>query len=429
MQNRFDAIEMMREAGPVENIRVVDVTRAAAVAVKPWIGRGDKEAADRAAVEAMRRMLNEEIPIRGVVVIGEGERDKAPMLYIGEEVGMFRRLTFRELVERQILPEVPKGEDPHRPLPREDLVELGVLKTLRTRRIPEERWMTDDELRELGIPVVDVATDPLEGTTPTAYNIEGATTVMAMAERGTTLHAPDIYMEKLVVGPSAAGRVDLRAPVAETLEVLRDALKRDSVRDLNVVVMKRGRSNALVREIREAGATVKLIEDCDMMRGIATAIRGSQVHALMGIGAAPEGVLTAIAVKALGGEIQARLVSRNVNHKDIAAADNAATDHSNAFAFSEEEIRRMKEMKVPDLDAVIRGERIFTTEDLCAARDFVFGATGVTSSELLSGVVVFQGGGALTDSIKIGGSGIVHFIRSIYIRDKRKTPVRLHGGR
>lgn len=427
MNKTFDPVEMMQETGPIENLRVVDVTRAAAVAVKPWIGRGDKKAADQAAVSAMRKMLNEEIPIRGTVVIGEGERDKAPMLYIGEEVGLFRRLTPYELVERELLEKVPDGAEPHKHLAREDLLDLGVFKDLKKKKIPEERWMTDEELTELGIPCVDIATDPLEGTTPAAYNLEGATTVMSMAQRGTTLHAPDIYMEKLVVGSNAAGHVDITAPVAKTIETLRDTLRRDSVHDINVVVMNRGRNKALISEIRRVGATVKLIEDCDMMRGIAAAIRGSQIHALMGIGAAPEGVLTAIAVKALGGEIQARLVSRSVNHKDAQAKDEAAVDYSNAFRFSEEEIRRMDRMKVSDLDAVRTGQKIFRTDDLCSAKDFVFGATGVTSGETLQGVVVFQGGGALTDSIKIGGSGIVHIIRSIYIKDKKRTPVRMIG--
>lgn len=423
----FLPFQMMHEAGPIENVRVVDVTRAAAVAVKPWVGRGLKNEADQAAVAAMRRMLNREIPVRGTVVIGEGERDKAPMLYIGEEVGIYRRLTPYELTKLELLDSVPEGMDPFLKLSREDLLDLGVFRDVRKRKIPEERWMTDEELRELGIPVVDIATDPLEGTTPAAYNLEGATTVMAMAERGTVLHAPDIYMEKLVVGPSAAGQVDLRAPVKENLEVIRRSLRRDSVHDLNIVVMNRGRNKALIDEIRSCGATVKLIEDCDMMRGIAAAIRGSQIHALFGIGAAPEGVLTAIAIKALGGEIQARLVSRNVNHRDIAAKDDAAEDTTNAFAFSQEEIARMKRMKVPEIEKVLEGEKIFHTEDLCSSKDFVFGATGVTTGDLLKGVIVFQAGGAITDSLKIGGSGIFHTIKTIYIKDKKRNPVRMPG--
>lgn len=423
----FEPVEMMQSTGPIENVRVVDVTRAAAVAVRPWVGRGDKDSADKAAVAAMREMLNDEIHIRGTVVIGEGERDKAPMLYIGEEVGLYRRLTPKELVEMDLIEKIPDGVDSYERLTRENLVELGVFKDLRKKKIQEERWMSDSELKELGFPVVDIATDPLEGTTPSAYNLEGATTVMSMAERGTTLHAPDIYMEKLVVGSNAAGKVDIRNPVAKNLEILRECLRRDSVQDINICVMNRGRNKALTEEIRKCGATVKLIEDCDMMRGIATAIRGSQIHALMGIGAAPEGVLTAMAVKALGGEIQSRLVSRAVNHRDVKAKDEAAVDYSNAFAFSDKEIQRMEKMQVPDVAQVLKGEKIFRTEDLCSSRDYVFAATGVTTSELLAGVVVFQGGGALTETLKIGGSGIIHFIRSIYIKDKKRTPVRMFG--
>lgn len=423
----FIPIEMMRDTGPIENTRVIDVTRAAAVAVKPWVGRGDKNAADEAAVQTMRRMLNNELSIRGTIVIGEGERDDAPMLFIGEEVGMYRRLTPAELVESDLLDKVPDGVPGHMSLSREDLLEIGVFKRLRTKRIPEERWMTDEELSELGIPLVDIATDPIEGTNPAAYNLEGATTVMAVAEKGTLLHAPDLYMEKLVVGPSSAGRVDINAPVKKTIETLRATLGRESAHDINVVVMNRGRSRKLIEEIRASGATVKLIDDCDMIRGIASAVRGSQIHALMGIGAAPEGVLAAIAVKGLGGEIQARLVSKNVNHKNIAAKDGAADDATNAFKFDGEEVERMKRMKVPDLKGVISGKKVFTTHDLCSAKDYVFGVTGVTTGDLLQGVVVFQGGGALTHSMKIGGSGTVHMIKSIYIKDKQRTPVRMPG--
>ena len=423
----FVPIDMMKNTGLIENVRVIDITRAAAVAIKPWVGRGEKNLADDAAVQTMRGMLNYEIPIRGTIVIGEGERDEAPMLYIGEEVGKYRRLTPKELVNEDILEKIPDGMHPFQFLTREDLVELSVLKELRKRRVNDERWMSDEELMELGIPVVDIATDPIEGTTPVAYNLEGATTVMAMAERGSLLHAPDLYMEKLVVGPSSAGRVDINAPVRETLEVLRSTLKRDSIRDINVCVMNRGRSTKLIEEIRAAGATVKLVEDCDMIRGIASAVRGSQIHALIGIGAAPEGVLNAIAVKALGGEIQARLISKNVNHRNIEQKDDAAIDASNAFKFDDDEVARMKRMQVPDLDGVLSGTKVFKTNDLCSANDYVFSATGVTTGDLLKGVVVFQGGGALTDTIKIGGSGTVHMVRTIYIKDKSRTPVRMQA--
>lgn len=424
--------EMMLEAGPIENVRVVDVTRAAAVAVRPWVGRGDKESADSAAVVTMRRILNDDIRIRGTVVIGEGERDEAPMLYIDEEVGVYRRLTIGELIERGVIDSAPAGMTRFDKLTREMIVEMKVLNTLRRQKVPEERWMSDDELRELDVPVVDIATDPLEGTTPAAYNNEGAVTVMALAERGTILHAPDMYMEKLVVGSHAAGLVSIHDSIRVRIEKLQHALKRGSAHNINIAVMNRGRSRKLIEEIRNVGATVKLIEDGDMMRGIASAIRGSQIHALMGIGAAPEGVLTAIAISALGGEMQARLVSRNVNHSNVSndgeiighKGDDAAIDNRNAYKFSKEERDRMRAMKIADVERVLRGEKVFTDKELCSSHDAVFAATGVTSGDVLKGVRVFPGG-AVTDSIKIGSSGIVHTMRSIYIKDKKKTPLRM----
>lgn len=423
--------EMMLEAGPVENVRVVDVTRAAAVAVSPWVGRDDKESADSAAVVTMRRILNNDIQVRGTVVIGEGERDEAPMLYIGEEVGVFRRLTIAELISRSIIDSPPAGMSPLDKLDREMIIDMKALHPLRKQRVPEERWMTDEELRELGIPVIDIATDPLEGTTPAAYNNEGAVTVMALAERHTILHAPDIYMEKLVVGPSAAGKISIHDTIQTRIDKLQQAMRRTSPHHINIAVMARGRSKKLIEEIRRVGATVKLMEDGDMMRGIASAIRGSQIHALMGIGAAPEGVLTAIAITALGGEMQARLVSRNVNHTNVSEdgelfgkGNEQAIDNRNAFRFSREERGRMRAMGIADVELVLQGKKVFTDRDLCTSNDSVFAATGVTRGDVLKGVRVFPGG-AVTESIKIGSSGIVHMMKSIYIKDKKKTPLRM----
>lgn len=354
------------------------------------------------------------------------------MLYIGEEVGKFRRLTVQELIDRGVIDKTLDNLPLYEKLSREMLVDLKALNTLRKQKIPEERWMTDEELRELGICVVDIATDPLEGTNPAAYNNAGAVTVMAMAERGTVLHAPDMYMEKLCVGSTAAGLLSIDDSIETRIRKLQKALGRTSPHDINIAVMNRGRSKRLIELIRAVGATVKLIDDGDMMRGIASAIRGSQIHALMGIGAAPEGVLTAIAIRALGGEIQARLVSRNVNHSNVDAdgrivggkGDEVAVDNRQAFNFSPEERSRMRSMKIPDVEEVIAGRKVFTATDLCAAHDAVFCATGVTTGEVLKGVRVFPGG-AVTDSIKIGFSGIVHTLRSIYIRDKKRTPVRM----
>lgn len=224
-------------------LEVVRVTEQAALAASRLAGKGDKEAVDEAGTQAMRRVLNE-LPIKGTVVIGEGEMDEAPMLYIGEVLGQ-------------------------------------------------------------GGVEVDIAVDPVEGTTTAAKGLPNAVTVIAISEKGGLFHAPDMYMEKLIVPPPAAGLVDLSWPVSANLKALALALQR-SVEDLVVVVLDRPRHERLIREIREAGARVKLISDGDVIAALAAAIRGTGVHAVMGIGGAPEGVLAAAALKCLGGEIQAR---------------------------------------------------------------------------------------------------------------------------
>src|SRR5919109_2424120 len=224
-----------RDTDRTASLDFVRVTEAAAIAAHHWMGHGDNNAADKAAVEAMRRAMDD-IAFNGTIVIGEGERDEAPMLYIGEKVG--------------------RGEGPD----------------------------------------VDIAVDPLEGTNLVAKGRANAITVMAFSEPGGLLHAPDTYMDKLAVGAPARGKVDLDRPVAENLRIIADSLNRD-VNDLTIVILDRPRHEKLISEVRRAGARIKLIEDGDLMSALSVAIGGTGVHAVMGIGGAPEGVLAAAALR------------------------------------------------------------------------------------------------------------------------------------
>ncbi|HZG52071.1 MAG TPA: class II fructose-bisphosphatase, partial [Pyrinomonadaceae bacterium] len=235
------------------------VCEAAAIEAAKTMGQGDRKYSDHVAVEAMRTVMDT-VPMVGRIVIGEGERDEAPMLYIGEEVGQGARAA-RE-----------KGEAC------EDIY-----------------------------PEVDIAVDPLEGTNLCALGANNAIAVLAASERGGLLNAPDIYMDKIVVGPSSRGLVDINASVADNLAAIAKGLGRD-VDDLTVIVLDRTRHRQLIQEVRDAGARIRLISDGDLSAGISAAVAGTNIHALMGIGGAPEGVLTAAAMKCLNGEIQARLV-------------------------------------------------------------------------------------------------------------------------
>src|SRR5689334_2143768 len=230
------------------------VTEAAAIESAKTMGQGDRKHSDHVAVEAMREVMDS-VPMRGRIVIGEGERDEAPMLYIGEEVG---------------------GGN-----------------------------YSDDARSEF--PEVDIAVDPLEGTNLCALGANNAIAVLAAAERGGLLNAPDIYMDKIVVGPSSRGAVDIDAPVIDNLKNIARRLGRD-VDDLTVICLDRPRHRQLVQDVRAAGARIRLISDGDLSAGISAAVAGTNIHALMGIGGAPEGVITAAAMKCLNGEIQARLV-------------------------------------------------------------------------------------------------------------------------
>jgi fructose-1,6-bisphosphatase II len=311
---------------------IVRVTEAAAISAARHMGEGDTERADQAAVTAMREVLAS-LPIRGRIVIGEGERDEAPMLYIGEEVG---------------------GGD--------------------------------------GFDV-DVAVDPVEGTNLVAKGLPNAIALIAIAEHGGILHAPDIYMEKLIVPPQAAGKVDLRWPPERNLRVLADALGRQ-VNDLTVVILDRPRHADLIAAVRRAGARIKLISDGDVAPAISAAISGPGVHAVMGIGGAPEGVLAAAALRCLGGEIQARLWYRN----DV-------------------ERQRAREMGISDPD------RIFRTEDLVRGKTLVFAATGITDGDLFRGVRLFGGGVRTHSLVMTATAGRIRFVDSIHIEDLARVGV------
>ncbi len=337
-----DLMTQVRQGGNMEAelaLEFVRVVEEAAMAAARTMGRGDGKLSDQAAVEAMRRILDT-VPLAGTVVIGEGERDEAPMLYIGERVGLQKEYS----------------------------------ETL---------------------PGVDIAVDPLEGTNLCAQGVAGAITVLAASESGGLLHAPDCYMEKLVVEPAARGAVELDAPVKENLRAIARRLDRD-IQDLVVVVLDRPRHEKLISEIREAGARIRLIQDGDLSAGIAAAVMGTGVHAVMGIGGAPEGVLTAAALRCLNGEILARLVVKD-----------------------EHQAERLKSMGVKDL------RKIYTTDELAPGKEIIFAATGVTDGSLLRGVRFF-GEGARTQSLVMTNSTrSVRFIDSIYLSRSPDATVRL----
>ncbi|MCF6094065.1 class II fructose-bisphosphatase [Microaerobacter geothermalis] len=299
-------------------LELVRVTEAAALASARWMGKGKKNEADHAATSAMRAVFDT-VPMSGTVVIGEGEMDEAPMLYIGEKLG---------------------GG--------------GVL--------------------------VDVAVDPLEGTNIVAKGLWNALSVVAVADQGNLLHAPDMYMDKIAVGPEGVGVVDIDAPVKDNLYNLAKALNKD-VTDLTAVILDRPRHAKIIHEIREAGARIKLISDGDVAAAINTAFTDTGVDILFGIGGAPEGVLAAVALKCLGGEIQGRLLPQN-----------------------NEEYERCKKMGLADPKMVLR------MDDLVKGDDAIFSATGVTDGELLQGVR-FHGLEATTHSVVMRArTGTVRFI-------------------
>ena len=306
-------------------LELIRVTEAAALASGRWVGKGDKHAADEAATNAMRRTLDS-MAIDGTVVIGEGEMDEAPMLYIGEKVG------------------------------------------------------------DGSSPCVDIAVDPLEGTNICAKGSSGAITTIAMAPKGGFLNAPDMYMEKIVVGPDAYGVIDLDASPTENLQRVADA-KKCYVEDLTVVIIDRPRHDKMVAEIRKAGARIHLISDGDVAPAIAAAVAGSGVDMLMGIGGAPEGVLAAAALKCMGGDMQGRLVFMD--------------DH---------ERERAVMMGITDF------ERVYNAEDMARGNVF-FAATGVTTGDLLKGVRYFSGGAETHSVVMRSKSRTVRFVNSLHYFD------------
>lgn len=308
-------------------LELVRVTEAAALAAGRWMGRGDKEAVDHAAVEAMRLVLNT-IRMDGIVVIGEGEKDQAPMLYNGERLGT--------------------GEPPQ----------------------------------------VDIAVDPVEGTTLLAQGQPNALSVVALAERGTMFFpGPIVYMDKIAVGPEAKGAIDIEAPVAVNLRNVARARGKD-INDLTVVILDRDRHKKLIEEVRHAGARIRLLPHGDVAGGLMTAMESTGIDILLGIGGSPEAVLTACALKCIGGEIQAKLWPRN-----------------------EEERRKALDMGY-DLG------KIYATDDLCSGQNIFFSATGITDGELLKGVRYF-GGGARTETLVMRSkSGTVRRIEATHRWDK-----------
>ena len=294
----------------------LEVVERAAIACARTMGQGDRHGSDQVAVEAMRETLDK-VPIDGRVVIGEGERDEAPMLYIGERVG---------------LAHAASG---------------GIVGPLVE---------------------IDIAVDPLEGTNLCATGSSNAIAVLAAAERGGLLHAPDLYMEKIVVGPGSKHAVSLDASVADNLGAIAECLGR-RVQDLVVVVLDRSRHERLIAEIRETGARIQLIGDGDLSAGISAAVRGSGVHAVIGTGGAPEGVLVAAAMRCLNGEILARLV-----------------------VDTPEKEERCRAMGITDMN------RVYRSTDLASGTQLVFAATGVTDGTLMKGVRFF-GDGVRTSSL------------------------------
>jgi fructose-1,6-bisphosphatase II len=314
-----------------EFLRVVE---EAAVAAARTMGQGDRHHADDVAVEAMRTAMDS-LSMRGEVVIGEGERDEAPMLYIGEKVG---------------------------------------------RGLPSD-------------PAVSIAVDPLEGTNLCATGSPGAIAVLAASNKGGLLNAPDCYMEKIIVGPAAKGAVHLDAGVAKNLKAIAGCLRR-KVSDLVVIVLDRPRHEQLISDIRRSGARIRLISDGDLSAGISAAVRGTNVHAVMGTGGAPEGVLTAAALRCLNGGMEGRLVPAKPGAEERRKFE-----------------QRLKKMGISDPD------RIYTEHDLAPGEQIIFAASGVTDGTILRGVRFF-GHGHRTHSLVISRRDrIVRFVDTVHLSD------------
>jgi len=319
----------------LELLRVVEM---AAIESARTMGTGDRERADRLATEAMRRTMDT-IPMRSTIVIGEGERDEAPMLYIGEKVG------------------------------------------------------AEFEHGGTQVPEVDIAVDPLEGTNLCATGAPGAITVLAASEHGGLLHAPDCYMQKIVVGPACKGCVELDAPVDHNLRQIAKALER-KVEDLVVVVLDRPRHTQLIDDIRKAGARIRLITDGDLSAGITAAVRGTGVHAVMGSGGAPEGVITAAAIRCLNGYMQGRLIVKP------------------------EQVERVRKMGIKDVN------KTYTADELAPGKQIIFAATGVTEGPIMKAIRFFGDGVRTSSVVMTLNTGKVRFIESIHLSQKTDAQVR-----
>ncbi len=335
-------------------LEIIEVVEQAAIASARWMGKGEKNIADQVAVEAMRQRMNK-IHMRGRIVIGEGERDEAPMLYIGEEVGICTR------------PDAKNFCDP------EQLLEI------------------------------DIAVDPCEGTNLVAYGQNGSMAVLAISEKGGLFAAPDFYMKKLAAPPVAKNHVDIRKSATENLKILSDCMDR-AIEELVVVVMDRPRHKELIQEIRAAGARVRLISDGDVSAAICCAFSGTNIHALMGIGAAPEGVISAAAMRALGGHFQGQLIY------DPEVVKTGLIGES-----KESNLERLASMGITDPD------KVYSAEELASGETVLFAACGITPGPLMNGVRFFHGG-ARTESLVISSqSKTARFVDTIHMFEAPKT--------
>ncbi|MBD1213435.1 MAG: class II fructose-bisphosphatase [Dolichospermum sp.] len=339
-------------------LEIIEVVEQAAIASAKWMGKGEKNIADQVAVEAMRERMNK-IQMRGRIVIGEGERDDAPMLYIGEEVGICTR------------------ED-------------------------AKNFCNPDELME-----IDIAVDPCEGTNLVAYGQPGSMAVLAISEKGGLFAAPDFYMKKLAAPPAAKGKVDINKSATENLKILSECLGR-SIEELVVIVMKRERHNDLIKEIREAGARVQLISDGDVGAALSCGFAGTNVHALMGIGAAPEGVISAAAMRALGGHFQGQLIY------DPAIVKTGLIGES-----KEANLDRLTSMGITDPD------KVYDAHELASGETVLFAACGITSGNLMQGVRFFHGGSRTQSLVISTQSKTARFVDTIHMAEQPKV-IQLH---
>ena len=335
-------------------LEIIEVVEQAAIASSKWMGKGDKNQADHVAVEAMRAKFNT-IHMRGRIVIGEGERDEAPMLYIGEELGICTQ--------------------------------------------PDAKlYCNPDELVE-----IDIAVDPCEGTNLVAYGQNGSMAVLAISEKGGLFRAPDFYMKKLAAPAVAKNHVDINKTATENLKILSDCMNR-TIEELVVVVMDRPRHEELIQEIREAGARVRLISDGDVSAAISCAFSGTNIHALMGIGAAPEGVISAAAMRCLGGHFQGQLIY------DPAVVKTGLIGESR-----EGNIARLEEMGITDPD------RVYSCEELASGNTVLFAACGITPGTLMEGVRFFHGGARTQSLIISTQSKTARFVDTIHLFDEPKA--------